>query len=49
MESYYIKFDKDGNDSLASFEDIQEGLENCPQTLNRLFIDQNFGNQLLKF
>ena len=29
-------------------EDIQEGLENAPQTLRRLFSGQNFGKQLLK-
>jgi NADPH-dependent curcumin reductase CurA len=29
-------------------EDIQEGLENCPATLRRLFEGKNFGKQLLK-
>jgi len=29
-------------------EDIQEGIENCPQTLNRLFTGQNLGKQVLK-
>ncbi len=29
-------------------EDIQEGIENCPQTLNRLFTGANKGKQLLK-
>jgi len=29
-------------------EDIQQGLENAPQTLMRLFAGQNFGKQLLK-
>ena len=29
-------------------EDIQEGLENCPATLRRLFEGRNFGKQLLK-
>ena len=29
-------------------EDIQEGIENCPQTLNRLFTGENKGKQLLK-
>lgn len=29
-------------------EDIQEGFENIPTTLNRLFTGQNFGKQLLK-
>ena len=29
-------------------EDIQEGIENCPQTLNRLFKGENKGKQLLK-
>ena len=29
-------------------EDVQEGLENCPQTLNRLFTGANKGKQLLK-
>jgi len=29
-------------------EDIVEGLENCPQTLNGLFRGRNFGKQLLK-
>ena len=29
-------------------EDIQEGIENCPSTLNRLFTGQNVGKQILK-
>ena len=29
-------------------EDIQAGIENCPQTLNRLFTGENKGKQLLK-
>ncbi|MCC5860481.1 MAG: NADP-dependent oxidoreductase [Gammaproteobacteria bacterium] len=29
-------------------EDVQEGLENCPATLRRLFEGRNFGKQLLK-
>ena len=29
-------------------EDIQEGIENCPQTLNRLFTGENKGKQILK-
>ncbi len=29
-------------------EDVQEGLENAPETLNRLFRGQNVGKQLLK-
>ena len=29
-------------------EDIQEGIENCPSTLNRLFTGQNIGKQILK-
>ena len=29
-------------------EDIQEGIENCPKTLNRLFTGENKGKQLLK-
>tara|TARA_B100000029_G_scaffold516778_1_gene634097 strand:+ start:29648 stop:30580 length:933 start_codon:yes stop_codon:yes gene_type:complete len=29
-------------------EDIQEGIENCPQTLNRLFTGENKGKQVLK-
>jgi NADPH-dependent curcumin reductase CurA len=29
-------------------EDIQEGFENIPNTLNRLFTGQNIGKQLLK-
>ena len=27
---------------------VQEGIENCPQTLNRLFTGENKGKQLLK-
>ena len=33
---------------IKHIEDVQEGLENCPQTLNRLFTGQNFGKQVLK-
>ena len=33
---------------LKHLEDIQEGLENCPDTLNRLFTGKNYGKQLLK-
>ena len=29
-------------------EDIQEGIENCPETLNRLFTGKNKGKQILK-
>jgi len=29
-------------------EDIQEGIENCPETLNRLFTGKNIGKQMLK-
>ena len=29
-------------------EDIQEGFENIPDTLNRLFTGKNIGKQLLK-
>jgi len=29
-------------------EDIQEGIENCPETLNRLFTGKNLGKQILK-
>jgi len=29
-------------------EDIQEGIENCPKTLNRLFTGENKGKQILK-
>jgi hypothetical protein len=29
-------------------EDIQEGIENCPETLNRLFTGKNLGKQMLK-
>ena len=29
-------------------EDIQEGIENCPETLNRLFTGKNIGKQILK-
>jgi NADPH-dependent curcumin reductase len=34
--------------SLHFEEDVQEGLENCPATLRRLFQGRNFGKQLLK-
>ena len=33
---------------LKDKEDVQEGLENAPATLQRLFSGQNFGKQLLK-
>ena len=33
---------------LKDKEDIQEGLENAPATLQRLFSGENFGKQLLK-
>jgi len=33
---------------LAYQEDVQEGLENAPRTLMRLFSGDNFGKQLLK-
>jgi NADPH-dependent curcumin reductase CurA len=33
---------------LAFQEDVQEGLENAPRTLMRLFTGENFGKQLLK-
>ena len=33
---------------LEKFIPIQEGIENCPQTLNRLFTGENKGKQLLK-
>lgn len=36
---------KDGK--LISIEDVQDGLENAPETLNRIFRGQNFGKQLL--
>lgn len=36
------------SDRLRFQEDIQEGLENAPKTLARLFSGQNFGKQLLK-
>ena len=29
-------------------EDVQEGIENCPSTLNRLFTGKNIGKQILK-
>jgi len=29
-------------------EDVQEGFENIPATLSRLFSGQNFGKQLLR-
>jgi NADPH-dependent curcumin reductase CurA len=37
---------KDGK--LKYKEDIQQGLENAPATLKRLFLGENFGKQLLK-
>jgi NADPH-dependent curcumin reductase CurA len=33
---------------LKSIEDVQEGLENAPATLRRLFEGKNFGKQLLR-
>ena len=33
---------------LSYQEDIQEGFENAPDTLQRLFSGQNYGKQLLK-
>ena len=33
---------------LVHLEDVQEGFENIPRTLNRLFSGQNRGKQLLK-
>ena len=33
---------------LVQKEDVQEGLENAPRTLMRLFRGENFGKQLLK-
>lgn len=33
--------------SLVSVEDVQQGLENAPETLNRIFRGQNVGKQLL--
>ncbi|RXR26039.1 NADP-dependent oxidoreductase [Sphingobium fluviale] len=33
--------------SLVSVEDVQQGLENAPETLNRIFRGQNLGKQLL--
>ena len=41
-----IKCVEDGK--IIHREDVQEGLENCPQTLNRLFTGANKGKQLLK-
>ena len=41
-----IKWVEDGK--IIHREDMQEGLENCPQTLNRLFTGANKGKQLLK-
>ena len=41
-----IKWVEDGK--IIHREDVQEGLENCPQTLNRLFTGANKGKQLLK-
>ena len=41
-----IKWVEDGK--IIHREDIQEGLVNCPQTLNRLFTGANKGKQLLK-
>ena len=41
-----IKWVEDGK--IIHREDVQEGLENCPQTLNRLFTGHNKGKQLLK-
>ncbi|MFP6655965.1 MAG: NADP-dependent oxidoreductase [Myxococcota bacterium] len=36
------------NGQIAVIEDIQEGLENAPRTLQRLFTGANLGKQLLK-
>ena len=36
-----------GDGTIVSVEDVQQGLENAPETLNRLFRGQNFGKQLL--
>jgi NADPH-dependent curcumin reductase len=33
--------------TLVSIEDVQQGLENAPETLNRIFRGQNMGKQLL--
>jgi hypothetical protein len=37
-----------GEGRISYAEDIQEGLENAPATLARLFAGQNLGKQLLK-
>jgi NADPH-dependent curcumin reductase CurA len=36
------------NGELVHQEDVQEGFDNIPATLNRLFTGQNTGKQLLK-
>lgn len=36
------------NGDITYKEDIQEGFENIPKTLNRLFSGENFGKQILK-
>ena len=33
---------------IVYLEDIQEGFENIPKTLQRLYLGQNFGKQMLK-
>ena len=33
---------------IVYLEDIQEGFENIPRTLQRLYLGQNFGKQILK-
>jgi NADPH-dependent curcumin reductase CurA len=37
-----------GNGELKFQVDVQEGFENIPKTLQRLFTGQNLGKQLLK-
>ena len=37
-----------GDGSVVFQEDIVEGLENAPDTLNRLFTGKNHGKQLLR-
>ena len=37
-----------GDGKIAHQEDIQEGIENAPQTFLRLFHGKNLGKQLLK-
>jgi NADPH-dependent curcumin reductase CurA len=36
------------NGELKHQEDILDGIENCPEALNRLFTGQNLGKQLVK-